>query len=70
VVVALLIGTIELAQVIAAALNLHGWLIDVLTALNFETLGYAIVGLFIFWWACAAGLWKLRRMDERLEFTS
>ena len=70
VVVALLIGTIELVQVISSALSLHGRLIDMLNGLNFETLGYLIVGLFIFWWACAAGLWKLRRMDERLESPS
>jgi high-affinity nickel-transport protein len=70
VVVALVIGSIELLQVVASELNLHGRAIGVVTSLNFETLGYLIVGLFIFWWACSAGLWKLRRMDERLESTS
>jgi nickel/cobalt transporter (NiCoT) family protein len=62
VVIALLIGTIELLQVMASELNLHGRFIDALGALNFETLGYLIVTLFIFWWACSAGIWKLRRI--------
>jgi nickel/cobalt transporter (NiCoT) family protein len=61
VVIALLIGSIELLQVMASELNLHGRFIDALAALNFETLGYLIVLLFIFWWACSAGIWKLRR---------
>jgi high-affinity nickel-transport protein len=67
VVIALLIGSIELLQVIALELNLHGRLITALGALNFESLGYLIVALFVLWWACSVGLWKLRRMDDRLE---
>jgi high-affinity nickel-transport protein len=67
VVIALLIGSIELLQVMAVELNLHGPLIDAVGALNFETLGYLIVALFVIWWAGSVGLWKLRRMDDRLE---
>jgi nickel/cobalt transporter (NiCoT) family protein len=63
VVIALLIGTIELLQVMATELNLHGRLFDGLAALNFESLGYLIVALFIVWWAGSVGLWKLRRLD-------
>lgn len=67
VVIALLIGSLELLQVMTAELKLHGPLIDRLGALNFTSLGYLIVALFVFWWACSVGFWKLRRMDDRLE---
>ncbi|MEV5766831.1 HoxN/HupN/NixA family nickel/cobalt transporter [Micromonospora sp. NPDC052213] len=32
---------------------------------HFEQLGYAVVALFVFAWAGAVALWKLRRYDER-----
>lgn len=67
VVIALLIGSIELLQAMAIELKLHGRLIDALGALNFESLGYLIVALFVVWWAGSVGLWKLRRMEDRLE---
>ena len=63
--VALLIGTIELLQVLARELSLHGWFFNVMAALNFESLGYAIVGLFVFGWALSVSIWKFRRMEER-----
>ena len=63
--VALLIGTIELLQVLARELSLHGWFFNVMATLNFESLGYAIVGLFVFGWALSVSIWKLRRMEER-----
>jgi nickel/cobalt transporter (NiCoT) family protein len=67
VVISLLIGSIELLQVMAIEMKLHGRLIDALRALDFESLGCLIVALFIVWWACSVGLWKLRRMDDRLQ---
>jgi nickel/cobalt transporter (NiCoT) family protein len=33
-------------------------------ALNFENLGYGIVGLFIVTWAGSVVIWKTRRIDE------
>ncbi|HUN57275.1 MAG TPA: HoxN/HupN/NixA family nickel/cobalt transporter [Candidatus Binataceae bacterium] len=63
VVIALLIGSVELLQVMATELKLHGRVIDALGALDFESLGYLIVALFVLWWAGSVGLWKLRGMD-------
>jgi high-affinity nickel-transport protein len=62
--IALLIGTIELLQVLAIQLNLHGPFFSALAALNFESLGYAIVALFVIGWVLSVSLWKLRRMEE------
>ena len=58
VLVALVIGTVELLQVVGT-----GW--SWLDALDFSTLGYAIVGLFVLTWATAAIVWKVRRVEER-----
>jgi high-affinity nickel-transport protein len=49
--IALLIGTIELLQVLGGELSLHGRFFNALAALNFESLGYAIVALFVVGWA-------------------
>ena len=57
--IALLIGTVELFQVLAMELNLHGRFFDALAALNFESLGYAIVAFFAVGWALSILLWKI-----------
>ncbi len=63
--IALLIGTVELLQVLAGQLNLHGPFFNALAALDFEILGYAIVAVFVVGWALSVFIWKYRRMDER-----
>jgi len=63
--VALLIGTIELLQVLAMELGFRGGFFSALSALNFETLGYLIVGLFVTGWAISVVLWKVRRIEDR-----
>ena len=63
--VALAIGTIELLQVMSANLGLRGWGWDSINSLDFGTLGYAMVGLFIVVWAVSASVWKVRRIEDR-----
>jgi high-affinity nickel-transport protein len=55
--VALVIGTIELLQV----LSVSSWI----DGLDFGTLGYGVVGLFVLTWAVSFAFWKLRRIEER-----
>jgi nickel/cobalt transporter (NiCoT) family protein len=55
--VALGIGTVELLQVLAP----WPWL----DAVDFGTLGYAIVALFVLTWAASIAVWKLGRVEER-----
>jgi len=55
--VALGVGTIELLQVLNVS--------STLDRLDFGTLGYGIVGLFVVTWALAYGVWKVRRIEER-----
>jgi high-affinity nickel-transport protein len=55
--VALIVGTVELLQVLNVS--------PTLDRLDFGTLGYGIVGLFVVTWALAYGVWKVRRIEER-----
>ena len=63
--VALLIGTIELLQVIAAKFSLDGGFWAFLDNLDFGSIGYVVVGLFVLTWAFSVILWKTRRIEER-----
>ena len=63
--VALLIGTVELLQVVASRLALRGGFWSRLEELDFGLLGYGIVGLFVLTWAISALIWKTRRIEER-----
>jgi len=46
---------VELLQVLSARLN----------RLDFETLGYVVVALFLVMWAGSVSIWKLRRIEDR-----
>jgi high-affinity nickel-transport protein len=59
--VALVIGTIELLQVLISVMRLKGRFFDAVASLDFGVLGYVIVGIFLLAWVVSAALWKLRR---------
>ena len=63
--VALVIGTIELLQVLIGMLDLEGPFFDFVGGLDFGVLGYLIVGLFLVAWALSVAWWKLGRIEER-----
>jgi high-affinity nickel-transport protein len=63
--VAWLVGAIELLQVLAAKLALHGGFWSLLESLDLGRLGYVVVGLFAATWLCSITLWKTRRVEER-----
>jgi high-affinity nickel-transport protein len=65
IVVALVIGSIELLQVFVDILGLHGPLPDAVAALDFGAIGYLIVGLFLLAWAISVAYWKLARIEVR-----
>jgi nickel/cobalt transporter (NiCoT) family protein len=65
VVVALVIGTIELMSVLAAKLNLTGQPWDVVSGLDLNYVGYAIVALFVLTWVVALTVWRVGRIEER-----
>jgi nickel/cobalt transporter (NiCoT) family protein len=63
--VAWLVGAIELLQVLAAKLELHGGFWTLLASLDLGRLGYVVVGLFAVTWLCSLTLWKTRRFEQR-----
>jgi high-affinity nickel-transport protein len=63
--VALVVGTIELLQVLIGILGLHGRPFEAIAALNFGVLGYLIVGMFLLAWGLSLALWKFGRIEER-----
>ena len=65
IVVALVIGTIELLQVFITVGGLHGAFFDFIAGLDFGILGYLIVGLFLLAWVLSVALWKFGRIEER-----
>jgi high-affinity nickel-transport protein len=65
VMVALLIGTIELIQVLSDKLSLTGPFFDWINNLDFNLIGYAIVALFVLTWAVALSVWRFGRIEQR-----
>ena len=63
--VALVIGTVELLQVLAARFGLTGGFWAALNSLDLESLGYVVVLLFAVTWAISVAVWKVRRVEER-----
>lgn len=65
IVVALVIGTIELLQVFIRMLGLDGPFFDFVAGLDFGILGYLIVGVFLITWGISAAVWKFGRIEQR-----
>jgi high-affinity nickel-transport protein len=65
VLVALVIGSVELLQVVASELGFTGSFWDWLGALDFETIGFLIIAIFVLSWIVSLGYWKYRRLDEK-----
>jgi high-affinity nickel-transport protein len=65
VLVALFIGTVELLHAFTHTLGLRGTFIASVSRLEFESLGYIVVGVFLFAWAAAAVIWRFSRRAAR-----
>jgi high-affinity nickel-transport protein len=63
--IALVVGTIELLGLAADKLTLHGRFWDWVSAIDINTLGYIIVGLFALTWTVALAIWRFGRIEER-----
>ncbi|NMH99148.1 HoxN/HupN/NixA family nickel/cobalt transporter [Pseudonocardia acidicola] len=65
VMVALVIGMIELLQLLGAQLGVDSGLLGFVQSLNLEYVGYVIVGLFVATWLAALAVWRFGRIEER-----
>ncbi|UGS39217.1 Nickel transporter NicT [Capillimicrobium parvum] len=65
VMVALVIGSIEIAAVLADRLGLSGSIWDLATGADLNSVGYVVAGLFVVTWAAAILVWRVGRIEER-----
>jgi nickel/cobalt transporter (NiCoT) family protein len=65
--VAFLIGTIEIAGLLAAELRLHGRFWDFMASFDINKAGFIIAALFIVVWTLAIAVWKLGRVEKTWE---
>jgi high-affinity nickel-transport protein len=65
VVVALVIGTIEVGGVISSKLGLSGPVWNWLENVDLDTLGFVIVFVFVATWVIALLVWRIGRVEER-----
>jgi high-affinity nickel-transport protein len=63
--VALIIGMVELMQVLADRLNLTGGAWDWISNLDLNYVGYAIVGMFVVTWVLALAVWHFGHIEEK-----
>jgi nickel/cobalt transporter (NiCoT) family protein len=65
--VAFFIGTLELCQVLAGQLQLHGAFWDFVNSFNINTAGFWIVGTFVAVWLAAIAIWRYGKVEARWE---
>ncbi|MFJ7244421.1 HoxN/HupN/NixA family nickel/cobalt transporter [Kitasatospora sp. NPDC098652] len=63
--IALIIGTVELLALLADKLALRGGFWDWISALDLNTVGFAVVALFVVTWVLALLVWKFARIEQR-----
>ncbi|HYY99949.1 MAG TPA: HoxN/HupN/NixA family nickel/cobalt transporter [Candidatus Binatia bacterium] len=67
--VALFVGLFQVVTLISDLVNVQGGVWDVIGGLDFETLGFVIVGAFIVTWVVSFAYFKLGRVEERWSAT-
>jgi high-affinity nickel-transport protein len=65
VLVALVIGTVELVGVIANQAGVTGGVIGWIARIPLDYAGYAIVAMFLICWVVALGIWKFGHIEEK-----
>jgi len=63
--VAWMVGGIELLQVLAAKLSLHGGVWEFVEGIDLGQLGYLVVALFVSTWLLSLTVWKTARIEQR-----
>ena len=63
--IALLVGTVELLQVATRELGLRGAVWAFLNNLDYSTLGYGVVAIFVLTWTTSTVVWKTRSIEQR-----
>lgn len=64
VLVALIVGSLEVISILSSLLNLSGGIWDVLGNLDFGLLGGAIIGIFVLCWVVSTVIYKIKGYDH------
>jgi high-affinity nickel-transport protein len=67
VIVAFLVGAIELVGLLSTELHVHGRLADAIANVNLNTAGYLMVALFLVVWALAVLVWRVAGLEARWQ---
>ena len=67
VIVALVIGVIELVSILAEQLDITSGPLSWIAGLDLGNVGFVVVGLFVVAWVAALAVWKLGRVEERWQ---
>lgn len=65
--VALIIGTIELVSILTDKTGIRSGPLAAVAALDLNSVGFVVVGLFVVTWVVALLVWKYGRVEERWE---
>lgn len=65
VIAALLIGTVELLQILVDKLQLKGSIWEFIENIQFDNIGYILVILFIISWLISTLIWKFGKVEQR-----
>jgi high-affinity nickel-transport protein len=65
VIVALMIGVIELLQLLGTKLGTSTGPLRALMNIDLETIGYVVVALFVVTWVAALSIWRFGRIEQR-----
>jgi len=63
VLVAFVVGTYELLQIVQAQFNLHGTFWNLVARLNFDNLGFVIIGTFVAGWLVSMLVYKWKKYE-------
>lgn len=64
VLIALVVGTIEALSIVAQEFNLSGGFWGSVSNLNFEVIGYIIIGIFVVSWFTSTVIYKVKRYED------
>ena len=67
VIVAFVVGGIEISGLLSSKLHLHGWFGDAMANFDLNTAGYVVVGMFVVVWALALAVWRFGKVEARWE---
>lgn len=62
---ALIIGMIEVAQILIDKLHVHGSISNFISGIEFDYLGYILVALFLITWIVSTLVWKFGKIEQR-----